>query len=471
MKFSKYNMLVEMDYGLILYNSRQAKCVQIFEKPELEKFRNLLETEKLDPKDKMVKALYKRGYIVDKNLDEYEDIKKEIYEYYDKTSKSLQILLYVTENCNFDCVYCPQKHVNKRFSDENWEALYKYIEKSIEDKKYKYVHIAFFGGEPLLEYNSIVDFLEKMAKLNKKYPKIDMTYSMTTNGYLLAPKMYDKLVELGVKSYQITIDGFAETHDQMRPRKDGSKTWDKIIENLKYIDTKKDGASIIYRTNVSPNTLSTIEEFLKWSTETFKNEKFVFDFQPVSEFSENVNKDLVKAWKDADMVELESKIASTPRTMKKESTPLVKLGFTCKCARKSNYTISVQGKVSRCEQTYGDNHYFNGVLTPDGDIEFHEDMKLFDENYETKYCPECIAYPLCAGRACPVKKAVNPEERPDCVYMEKSKSSKTELEERIKKFLKDKFPTVNPDDMDEEKYKAQIKQAKLENMKKKAKKK
>ncbi len=470
MKFSKYNMVVEMDYGLILYNSRKAKCVQIYQEPELSKFKELLETKKFDPKSMMVKSLYKRGYIVDDGVDEYAEAKKEIEELYQKAGKTLSILLYVTENCNFRCIYCPQKHVDKNFSPENWEALYKYIEKNIENKKYNFVRIDFFGGEPLLQLNPMMAFLEKLDLLKKKYKKVGFFHGMTTNAYLLTPKVYDKLVKHDVLSYQITVDGFAETHDKTRPLAGGGSSWEKIIENLKYINTRKDDALITFRTNISPTNVDTIDEFMKWSVETFDNKKFMFDFEPVAKFSDNVDEKLVKNWEQDDyMRDLETRIAQTPRTIKKESTPLVRLGFTCKCAKLGNFTIAVDGKVSKCEQTYGENFYHSGVLTPDGDFKFYGDIKDWEEGYETKYCPECIAYPLCAGRGCPVKKVLQPDKRPDCVYFEDSKGTVEKMDTRIRKFLMDKFPTVNPDDMDEKNVKKKIAEAKLKMKKKTAK--
>lgn len=470
MKFSKYNMVVEMDYGLLLYNSRQAKCVQIYQEPELSRFKELLETKKFDPKSMMVKSLYKRGYIVDDGVDEYAEAKKEIEELYDKTGKNLSILLYVTENCNFRCIYCPQKHVDKNFSPENWEALFKYIEKNLENKKYNHVRIDFFGGEPLLQLNPMLKFLEKLNGLKKKYKKVGFFHGITTNAYLLTPKVYDKLVKYDVLSYQITVDGFADTHNQTRPLAGGESSWEKIIENLKYIDSRKDNALITFRTNISPTNVDKIDEFMKWSTETFKSEKFAFDFEPVAKFSDNVDEKYVKKWDDDKyMKDLETRIAKTPRTLKKESTPLVRLGFTCKCARKGNYTIAVDGKVSKCEQTYGENFYHSGVLTPDGDFKFYGDEKEWEEGYETEHCPECIAYPLCAGRGCPVKKVLQPDKRPDCVYMETSKGTVEKMEQRIEKFLKDKFPAINDDDMDEKNVKKKMAEMRLKLKKKSAK--
>ena len=453
MKFSKYNMVVEMDYGLLLYNSRQARCVQIYQEPELTRFRELLETKKFDPKSRMIQALYKRGYIVDDGIDEYEEAKKDITAWYEKSGKNLHIFLYVTENCNFRCVYCPQEHLDKNFSDEHWNALYKYIEKSLESKKYDSVQISFFGGEPLLQLNPMMEFLDKLNILKKKYSKVSFSHSITTNAYLLTPKVYDKLVKNSVFGYQITIDGFAETHNKTRPLAGGGCSWDKIIENLKYINSRKDDTIIRLRTNISPENYKSIDKFIKWAVKTFDNEKFYFDFEPVSKFSNNVDDKYIKTWDEDFMSGLETRITKIPRTVKKEATPLVKLGFACKCAKKGYFTITVDGKISKCEQTYGENFYYNGILTPNGDFEFIGNIEDFEEGYETKYCPECIAYPLCAGRGCPVKKILHPNERPDCTYYETAKVNTEKMEQIIKKFLKDKFPTINDEDMDEKNVK------------------
>lgn len=54
--------------------------------------------------------------------------------------------------------------------------------------------------------------------------------SMTTNGYLLTKDRAGKLLSLNLYSYQITVDGGAEYHDNLRVLKNGGPTWEKFIK-------------------------------------------------------------------------------------------------------------------------------------------------------------------------------------------------------------------------------------------------
>ena len=408
MKFSKYNFDFEDNGILYLYNSKNAAFVKMAKEDDKKSFNTLCESE-LSLDNPMVKALYNRGYIVDDDIDEYKEVQKNIKKIYSDRDKCLNLMIYATEQCNFRCVYCCEEHVNKKLSDENWENILKFIDKRIEQDKICVVRISFFGGEPLLESKKILDFSRKLNDLKKKYKKLIIDNNITTNGYLLTPKLYDELVKLNLLTYQITVDGFAKTHNQMRPRVDGEGTWDKIIENLKYINSKKDKASIIVRSNFNATNGDTVIEFVNWARKTFKSEKMMFMAHPVVKFSDNVTEDQL-----ADKSKIKNILAETDyedRSINQYNNPLSNLGYTCKCSIKNYYVIKVNGRVSKCEQAYSGT-FDIGYLDENG-IHFEMDESLWNEGYETENCKDCYIYPLCAARACPVKKVFDPE-RKDC---------------------------------------------------------
>lgn len=430
MKLSKYNLLVKVEDSLILYNSKNAAYVRIKGQDEINKIKKLIEEKDFSVDENMLKALYSRGYIVDDNIDEYQQIKEKIEKIYDDQAKTLMLMVYVTEQCNFRCVYCCEKHVDKRFSDENWESVYKFIERKIKEEGIKLVKISFFGGEPLLECKNIISFSEKLNLLKEKYSDLMIYNDVTTNGYLLTPKIYDKLVSLELLSFQITVDGFAETHNKMRPRVDGFGTWDKIIENLKYINTKEDNANIILRCNFNAENEDSVKDFMRWARKTFDNKKFVFDIHPVVKFSDNVDDSLLADKESKKTKDIFAELDNAERSVNKYRNPLSNLGFTCKCSKKNYYVIKVDGAVSKCEQAYGDS--FSVGNLKNGNIVFDMDENLWNEGFERKECEDCIAYPLCAGRTCPVKKVFQPETRKDCMLNSlEDKTVEDYIKERI----------------------------------------
>ena len=410
MKFSQYDYFFNCNDGVGIVNIFNSKYVKITKEDDIEHLMQLCHDElPLKLEDNMVKTLYEQGYIVDSNIDEYAIAKAEVEQHMEQLGKRLRIVLYVTDQCNFRCIYCPEKHINNSFSDENWNALYKYIEKGVKSAKYNFVQVSFFGGEPTLELSKIVPFLEKLKRLSKEYPNILFLHHITSNGYLLTPEVYDKLVSLDVLHYQITVDGFAETHNNNRPLVGGQGTWDRIIENLKYINMKDDKSQVVIRANYNTSNVKSLEEYKKWQKETFTHPKFIFEYYAVSAFSENVPKDLLADAYSEDSLNVEEKLKNGMQYIKKFHN-------ICNAAYSDNYTISTKGEITKCENISSDDYesMVIGHLSEDGDFVFKEGAEAWFEDFETEGCRECIAYPICCARCCPAKKVEHPDTRPDC---------------------------------------------------------
>ena len=141
MKFSRYNLYVDVDNGLVIYNSKNGNYVNVFNEPEISEIKILLKKEHLDGNSNIEKQLYSCGYIVDNDVNEYELVHNFIKNHYEESKKTLRLMIYVTECCNFRCIYCPQKHKPITFSDNHWNALYKYIEKCFKYKRYENLFI------------------------------------------------------------------------------------------------------------------------------------------------------------------------------------------------------------------------------------------------------------------------------------------------------------------------------------------
>lgn len=73
--------------------------------------------------------------------------------------------------------------------------------------------------------------------LSKEH-KFDYEASMISNGYLLNKKNVDRLVELRVRTVQVTLDGPSENHNKKRPLKNGQDSFSTILENIDYASTR-----------------------------------------------------------------------------------------------------------------------------------------------------------------------------------------------------------------------------------------
>ena len=142
-----------------------------------------------------------------------------------------QLILNVTDKCNFGCSYCQfngsyrvdQSHSEQR--SMSWEVAQKAIDSYLASiKNSKLRSISFYGGEPLLNF-------ELIQKCVEYTPGQDIRYALTTNGSMLEGPIADYLASNNFLM-TVSLDGPKEIHDRYRRFKDGSPSWDKVIKNI-----------------------------------------------------------------------------------------------------------------------------------------------------------------------------------------------------------------------------------------------
>lgn len=158
----------------------------------------------------------------------------EIKESLEEAKKILEDDLFLTimptEGCNFRCTYCYESHNNINMTKEMLAHIRNYIvEQAVTSKN---INISWFGGEPTLCKNIILEMSSFVQKLQEKH-KFKYRANMTTNGYFLDCKSFHQYYKAGINEYQITLDGW--NHDLTRPHVSGKGTLKTILENLKNI--------------------------------------------------------------------------------------------------------------------------------------------------------------------------------------------------------------------------------------------
>lgn len=237
---SKYAFFVKKENGnYIVYSSLSGAVIVFNENKYIKMLECVLDKDVFDYENNDFFNL-----MIDKRvfIDDYVDeslLVRGLYEEQIIRSNTLEIMLIVTKQCNFRCVYCGQPHLNENMDIKTYDSILKFIENQINTYGYSSVYVTFFGGEPLIASENICSFLEKLQTLLSKLstPQRTITYKagMSTNGYLLTPQLFERLNKLKCNFYQISIDGMSETHDRLRPLVSGESTWQRIIDNLSYM--------------------------------------------------------------------------------------------------------------------------------------------------------------------------------------------------------------------------------------------
>lgn len=135
-------------------------------------------------------------------------------------------IIEATNVCNHRCPLCPWHTLMKRkleyLSYENFEKIFEKIEKHAEAISF------YLMGEPFLN-RDIFRMIKLCADKNIKT-------HISSNG-MLVEDMIDKILDSGLSSIQITLDGFRpETHEKYRVGSD----FQKVIRGIKCLTKKRE---------------------------------------------------------------------------------------------------------------------------------------------------------------------------------------------------------------------------------------
>lgn len=282
MKVSRYNIEIQRDGSNYIFNSLTGAFARINDE-----YYKVYQAFKQCDNDKIHKASGKivndfreAGFLIDDNLDELGYLKllqKRTY----FSSEKLWLTIIPTQQCNFRCFYCYQKHLDKYMTQEIKDLLINYISKNIT--KYKSLHITWYGGEPLLMLNDILELSQQI--INKcEENNIIYTSNMVTNGYLLTEEVAKKLKEIAkINRIQITLDGDKESHDRHRFLENGEGTFDVIFENIK---NACEYLNIVIRSNLTKENYKSAYGLIDRLKNNNLFERVKLYFHPVRAFKE-----------------------------------------------------------------------------------------------------------------------------------------------------------------------------------------
>lgn len=145
------------------------------------------------------------------------------------SNKIQELILLPTEKCNFRCTYCYEDFEIGKMPEDVVKGIKNLIRlRAGEISKLK---LGWFGGEPLLASNIILDISEYAYNLSRKHG-FELVGGLTTNAYVLTQNLFKKLIGYNQSFFQISLDGYGSEHDVTRKRADGKGTFDVIWNNL-----------------------------------------------------------------------------------------------------------------------------------------------------------------------------------------------------------------------------------------------
>lgn len=348
--------------------------------------------------------LYECGMLV--SGDELESLRADVNTNREK-QKVLHVIIYVNMKCNFSCEYCLETGLTSQeeMDQETVEGTVRFIEYVAEHEDIRKIDIVWFGGEPLLSPGIIEKISSELMSFADKR-NIVYEAAVYTNGYALTEENVRLLEKCRVKNARISVDGIGEINDRYRHLKDGSGTYERIIDNI-----RKTKTSMTYRIrcNLNKENQDCYREFvdelrkleresgnrIACAPERMKVEEHVNRELSEIELSHDEYISVYRDIKECVVRNEDSDIFSLHR-----SRPVA-----CPACTKYGFDIDVSGKVRKCswdpydkeEQVIADVHHFDGSYTNSEKIGFYLNYTFPAKDR----CEGCKLLPVCLGR-CPL---------------------------------------------------------------------
>ena len=340
-----------------------------------------------------LKELLDLGIVLMDNVDE--DLELEYwFQRFKFDSSALDITVLTTYACNLSCTYCYENGINITSSMRDdickWTILW--IIKRLDTVRPRTVRLLFFGGEPLLNIKPLKFISEELYYACVRRG-IGLEIRLITNGVLLTVDIVEYLKQFGLKGIKVTIDGNRETHNSKRPYKDGSGTFDTIIDNLSQI---KGMVPITIGGNFDDQSKYSIPELLdKLKEYGFTNKEIeVIRFKPIlTSFGNGCIENKVCTFSSVD-----------PQDFLWLKDEIEKRGFAtsgeialgpCEAIKEFNYVIDPLGKVYKCAGFVGREEFIIADILEERSFTYRNTQFMTADLWHK--CRGCPYIPICCG--------------------------------------------------------------------------
>ncbi|WP_170830165.1 radical SAM/SPASM domain-containing protein [Williamwhitmania taraxaci] len=393
-KLSKFNTALTYQDKYIFHNSftenfllLEPILMDLINSAELEE--NVVEIKEVHPT--LYNSLLDNGFIVPKDEDEILKVENLINKI-DKSDELFSLMILPTMDCNFKCWYCYETHISgSMMAESTVEKVKLFITNTFNTmNNLKHFHLSFFGGEPLLQYNNVVRPIVECTYNIAKEKGISLHTHFTSNGVLINDIILSDLIKHEVNSFQITLDGNKECHDQIRYVSKEKGSFDTIISNVKKLVINN--TKVTLRFNYTSDNIDGIVDIMPHFEDLTLEER------------SRITLDMQRVWQENKTEGLGVK-ANTIKEM------FLKFGFnlpharslnslrnSCYADRANQATINYNGDIHKCNARDFKKANKEGILGNDGTIDWNEKYyNRLNVKLKNKPCLDCSILPMCGG--------------------------------------------------------------------------
>lgn len=210
-------------------------------------------------------ALYAEGMLFSE--DDYEQIAALI----DRHPPVKALCLHISHDCNLRCKYCFAGTGNfggarMLMPPEVAIDAVKFVAKA--SGKRRNIEVDFFGGEPLMAFDTVIKTVEYVRAHEKEWGK-NFRFTITTNGLALDDKKID-FINREMDNVVLSLDGRPDVNDELRVDVAGNGSYSRIVPKLLKTAQGRNGKDYYVRGTFTKLNLDFAEDVLHMHELGFK---------------------------------------------------------------------------------------------------------------------------------------------------------------------------------------------------------
>lgn len=309
---------------------------------------------------------------------------------YSIANNIFELILLPTEMCNFRCTYCYEDFKIGKMPNSVVTGVKNLLKQRIDELDR--LNIEWFGGEPLANLKTVLD-ITHYAKTLSQSSACQFSSGMTTNGYLLKPETFQKLLTAGVTFYQISLDGPEKVHNKTRLRTDGAGTFSRIWKNLELMTSVKDDFSIILRVHITPENADFIPELIEKINHTFSGDnRFNIFLKAISDLG-GPNSGKISTLREKNHHDIMHNLSKLINIKQKNLPGKDDAPYVCYASKTNSLVVRANGRIAKCTVAFSDDRNDIGYINEDGTLTLNQKKLqpwvrgLISQNAKDLYCP------------------------------------------------------------------------------------
>lgn len=264
------NIVVDVNSGAVhVFDDLSYEILDYYKKYDNEKIIEMLSDryDKSEIKEALeeIQSLEKDGQLYS------EDIYKDHLPVGDAKPVVKALCLHISHDCNLRCKYCfaSTGDFGRHRSIMSPEVGKKAIDFLLrESGGRRNLEVDFFGGEPLLNFDTVKEIVKYALEKEKEYNK-HFRFTITTNAVLLNED-HKKFINEHMSNVVLSIDGRPEVNDRMRFRIDGTGTYKDILPKIKDMAESRNQTNYYVRGTFTRENLDFSKDVIHLADQGFK---------------------------------------------------------------------------------------------------------------------------------------------------------------------------------------------------------